>query len=84
MLDVFGLVLAEAQMAHAKDVVATGKLTLFDRTIARLMETHMSDRTLCRKKVYEDTECFKEDGGNLSPRAILARHELALKMKRIV
>ena len=51
--------------------------------IVRLMETHMSDRALCRKKVREETECFKEDGGNLSdlPRAILARHELALKMR---
>ena len=41
----------------------------------------MSDRTLCRKKVCEETECFKAEGGNLS---VLARHELALKMKRIV
>ena len=88
LLDSFVLVRTEAQVERATDVVATGKLTLFGRTIVRLVETHMSDRTLCRK-VCEETECFtcfKEGGGNLSdlPRAILARHELALKVKRIV
>ena len=77
--------LAEAQIVRAADVVTKVKLTLFGRTIVRLMETHMSDRTLCLKKAYEEIECFKEDGGNLSdlPRAILARHELALNMMRI-
>ena len=37
-------------MANATDVGAMGKLTLFGRTIVRLMGTDMSDRTLCRKK----------------------------------
>ena len=49
-------------MVRATDVVAKGKLTLLGRTIVRFMETHMSNRTVCRKKVYEETECFKEDG----------------------
>ena len=73
-------------MVRAADVVAKGKLAAFGRTIVRLTETHKSDRTLCRKEVYEETECFEKDGGNLSdlPRATLARHGLALKMKRIV
>ena len=49
-------------MVRATDVVAKGKLTLFGRTIVRLMETHMSNRTVCRKRVFQETECFKEDG----------------------
>ena len=52
----FWFVPAEAQIARATEVVAKGRLTLFGRTIVRLMET----------------------------RAILARHVLALKMKRVV
>ena len=59
LLDLCGLVLAEAHMGRATDVVGKGKLTLFGRTIVHLMETHMSDRTLCRK-VFEETDCFKE------------------------
>ena len=83
-MDSFGLVPAEAQVACATDVVAKDNLTLFGRV--RLMETDMSDRTLCRKKICAETECFEEDGGILPdlPGAILTRHELALKMKRII
>ena len=35
------------------------------RTIVRLMDNHISDRTLYRKKFYEETECSQEDGGHL-------------------
>ena len=41
LLDLCGLVLAEAHMERATDVVGKGKLTLFGRTIVHLMETHM-------------------------------------------
>ena len=44
---------------------ADGCATGVGRKSVRIMETHMSDRTLCRK-VYDETECFQEGGGNLS------------------
>ena len=52
-------------MVRATDDVAKGKVALFGRTTVRFMETHMSDRTLCHKEVYQETECFKGDGCNL-------------------
>ena len=55
LLDSFGLVLAEVQMARATDVVAKGKLTLSGRTIARLVETHMSDRTVGSRVVPQES-----------------------------
>ena len=51
------------------------------------MTNHTADIARCAaRSVYEETDSFKEDGGNLSdlPRTFLARREVALKMKRIV
>ena len=77
LLDSFGLVLAEAQMGRVIDVVAKGKLTLLG---------HVRSHAVPQEVVCRGQKSFGEDGRNLSnlPRAILARHVLALKMKRIV